>query len=175
MKALQWIRADFDGDLIEVSSKGADILRDQINWAERWGRPLSSYGPSPPKTLPRRPCHGWLRLDQPPTESARGFCSKGWLLAGGGAGATPGDLAAAFVPGMISKSGLNCTSMACSCSITVRLPTNLILPLVTSSPKVAAPIIKVSRSERFRVTLRSASTAVKPLILVRVSLLSSTT
>ena len=49
MKALQWIRADFDGDLIEVSSKGADILSDQQSqmklWRARLRNPITVEGP----------------------------------------------------------------------------------------------------------------------------------
>lgn len=56
MKALQWIRADFDGDLIEVSSKGADILSDQQSqmklWRARLRNPITVEGPPANPTIP---------------------------------------------------------------------------------------------------------------------------
>ena len=76
MKALQWIRADFDGDLIEVSSKGADILSDQQSqmklWRARLRNPITVEGPPANPTIPpiRQDCIEQAQLSLSDTDKA---------------------------------------------------------------------------------------------------------
>lgn len=45
MDALQWIRANFDGDLMEVTSKGTDLLSDQQSQMKLWRARLKNAVP----------------------------------------------------------------------------------------------------------------------------------
>jgi outer membrane protein OmpA-like peptidoglycan-associated protein len=59
LKALQWIRADFDGDLIEVSSKSAEILSDQQSQMKLWRARLRNLiaVQGPPSNPSNAPIH----------------------------------------------------------------------------------------------------------------------